>query len=341
VASFAKKAGQEQTRKAMKLTSVFAALAVAASCATHAFAQAYPSHPITIIVPFPAGGPSDTLARILGERMRISLGQPVVVETVTGAGASIGVVRAAQSAPDGYTLSIGNWTSHVGAGAMYPAAHDALLDLQPIARISATPLMIVGKNALPPQNAGELIAWLKANPDKASAATVGAGSGAHVCLLYFAQKTGTSFQLVPYRGGAPVMQDLVAGQIDMFCAEASQTLSFLRSGAMKAFAIMSKERWPGAPEVPTMDEVGVPGMYISFWNGLWAPKGTPTEIVARLNAAVVDTLADPTVRQRLTELGHVIATREEQTPQALGAFHKAEIEKWWPLIKAANIKPPG
>ena len=325
----------------MKLTSVFTALAVAAGCATHALAQAYPSHPITIIVPFPAGGPTDTLARILGERMRISLGQPVVVETVTGAGASLGVVRAAQSAPDGYTLSIGNWTSHVGAGAMYPAAHDALLDLQPIARISATPLMIVGKNALPPHNACELIAWLKANPGKASAATVGAGSGAHVCLLYFAQKTGTSFQLVPYRGGAPVMQDLVAGQIDMFCAEASQTLSFLRSGAMKAFAIMSKERWPGAPEVPTMDEVGVPGMYISFWNGLWVPKATPKEIIARLNAAVVDTLADPTVRQRLTELGHVIATREEQTPEGLGAFHKAEIEKWWPLIKAANIKPPG
>ena len=325
----------------MKLTTVFTALAVAAGCVIQALAQAYPSHPITIIVPFPAGGPSDTLARILGERMRTSLGQPVVVETVTGAGASLGVVRAAQSAPDGYTLSIGNWTSHVGAGAMYPAAHDALLDLQPIARISATPLMIVGKNALPPQNAGELIAWLKANPGKASAATVGAGSGAHVCLLYFAQKTGTSFQLVPYRGGAPVMQDLVAGQIDMFCAEASQTLSFLRSGAMKAFAIMSKERWPGAPEVPTMDEVGVPGMYISFWNGLWVPKATPKEIIARLNAAVVDTLADPTVRQRLTELGHVIATREEQTPEGLGAFHKAEIEKWWPLIKAANIKPPG
>jgi tripartite-type tricarboxylate transporter receptor subunit TctC len=325
----------------MKLTSVFTALAVVAGCAIQALAQAYPSHPITIIVPFPAGGPSDTLARILGERMRTSLGQPVVVETVTGAGASLGVVRAAQSAPDGYTLSIGNWTSHVGAGAMYPAAHDALLDLQPIARISATPLMIVGKNALPPQNAGELIAWLKANPGKASAATVGAGSGAHVCLLYFAQKTGTRFQLVPYRGGAPVMQDLVAGQIDMFCAEASQTLSFLRSGAMRAFAIMSKERWPGAPDVPTMDEVGVPGMYISFWNGLWVPKATPKEIIARLNAAVVDTLADPTVRQRLTELGHVIATREEQTPEALGAFHKAEIEKWWPLIKAANIKPPG
>ena len=340
MASFSQKAEQGTDEESHEADTVFTALAVAAGCVTQAHAQAYPSHPITIIVPFPAGGPSDTLARILGERMRISLGQPVIVETVTGAGASIGVVRAAQSAPDGYTLSIGNWTSHVGAGAMYPAAHDALLDLQPIARISATPLMIVGKNALPPQNAGELIAWLKANPGKASAATVGAGSGAHVCLLYFAQKTGTSFQLVPYRGGAPVMQDLVAGQIDMFCAEASQTLSFLRSGAMKAFAIMSKERWPGAPEVPTMDEVGVPGMYISFWNGLWVPKATPKEIIARLNAAVVDTLADPTVRQRLTELGHVIATREEQTPEGLGAFHKAEIEKWWPMIKAANIKPP-
>jgi tripartite-type tricarboxylate transporter receptor subunit TctC len=275
----------------------------------------------------------------MAERMRTSLGQTVIVENVTGAGASIGVARAAQAAPDGYTLSIGNWTSHVGAGAMYPVAHDALLEFQPISLLSATPLMIVGKNALPPKDARELIAWLKANPGKASAATVGAGSGAHVCLLYFEQKTGTSFQLVPYRGGAPVMQDLIAGQIDLFCAEASQTLSFLRSGTIKAFAVMSKARWPSAPDVPTMDEVGAPGMYISFWNGLWAPKGTPKEVVARLDAAVVETLADPAVRQRLTELGHVIATAEEQTPEGLGAFHKAEIEKWWPIIKAANIKP--
>jgi tripartite-type tricarboxylate transporter receptor subunit TctC len=322
----------------MKTIAIAAAIAVAVG-GVGAQAQSYPSHPITMIVPFPAGGPTDTLARILSERMRVSLGQPVIIETVTGAGASIGVARAAQAAPDGYTLSIGNWTSHVGAGAMYPAAHDAVLELQPVSRISATPLMIVGKNALPPKSAQELIAWLKANPGTASAATVGAGSGAHICLLYFQQKTGTSFQLVPYRGGAPVMQDLVAGQIDFFCAEASQTLSFLRSGAIRAFAVMSKERWPGAPDVPTMDEVGVSGMYISFWNGLWVPKGTPGEIVAKLNSAIVDALADPTVRQRLTELGHVIATREEQTPQALAAFHKSEIETWWPIIKAANIKP--
>jgi tripartite-type tricarboxylate transporter receptor subunit TctC len=323
----------------MKTIAIAATIVVAVAGIGGAQAQPYPSHPITIIVPFPAGGPTDTLARILSDRMRVSLGQPVIIETVTGAGASIGVARAAQAAPDGYTLSIGNWTSHVGAGAMYPAAHDAVLEMQPVSRISATPLMIIGKNALPPNNAKEFIAWLKANPGKASAATIGAGSGAHICLLYFQQKTGTSFQLVPYRGGAPVMQDLVAGQIDFFCAEASQTLSFLRSGAIKAFAVMSKERWPGAPNVPTMDEVGVSGMYISFWNGLWVPKGTPGDVVAKLNSAIVDTLADPTVRQRLTDLGHVIATREEQTPEALGAFHKAEIEKWWPIIKAANIKP--
>jgi tripartite-type tricarboxylate transporter receptor subunit TctC len=326
-------------RERMKLTTLAVALAASLGCIASAHGQAYPSRPVTIIVPFPAGGPNDTLARILAERMRTSLGQTVIVENVTGAGASIGVGRAAQAAPDGYTLSIGNWTSHVGAGAMYPVAHDALLELQPVSLLSATPLMIVGKNALPPKDAKELIAWLKANPGKTSAATVGAGSGAHVCLLYFQQKTGTSVQLVPYRGGAPVMQDLIAGQIDLFCAEASQTLSFLRSGTIKAFAVMSKARWPAAPDVPTMDEVGAPGMYISFWNGLWAPKGTPKEVIARLDAAVVEALADPAVRQKLTELGHVIATREEQTPEGLGAFHRAEIEKWWPIIKAANIKP--
>jgi tripartite-type tricarboxylate transporter receptor subunit TctC len=320
----------------MKIAAIATAFALTVSCG----ASAQPSsRPLTIIVPFPAGGPTDTLARILADRMRHALGQPVIIENVTGAGASIGVARAAQASPDGTTLSIGNWTSHVGAGAMYPAAHDALLEMQPVAMVSATPLMIIGRNALPPKDASELIAWLKANPDKISAATVGAGSAAHVCLLYFQQKTGTSFQLVPYRGGAPVMQDLVAGQIDMFCAEASQTLSFLRAGTIKAYAVMSKTRWPAAPEVPTLDEVGAPGMYISFWNGLWAPKGTPADAIARLNAAVVETLADATVRARLTELGHVIATREEQTPEGLAAFHRAEIDKWWPIIKAANIKP--
>ena len=332
------KSGAGTDEETMKLKSVFTALAVAVGCVTHAHAQAYPSRPITIIVPFPAGGPSDTLARILGERMRISLGQPVVVETVTGAGASIGVARAAQSAPDGYTLSIGNWTSHVGAGAMYPAAHDAVLELQPISRISATPLMIVGKNALPPQNARELIAWLKANPDKASAGSVGSGSAAHICGLHFEQQTSTKFQFVFYRGGAPAMQDLLGGQIDIMCAEASQTLMHVRAGKIKAFAVMSKTRWSPLPDVPTMDELGVSGMEISFWHGLWAPNGTPKHAIARLNDAVVKAFDDPTVKKRIADLGQVIPPKEQLTPKALYDFHKAETVKWWPIIKAAGIK---
>jgi tripartite-type tricarboxylate transporter receptor subunit TctC len=323
----------------MKLIAVAAVLATIFG-ADNAHAQTYPSRPLTLIVPFPAGGPTDTLARIVGERMRMSLGQPVVIENVTGAGATIGVGRTVGAAADGYTLGIGNWTSHVGAGAIYRLSYDVLRDLAPVSLLSASPLMIVGKTALPANDGRELIAWLKANPNKASVATVGVGSAAHVCIIYFQSKTATELQVVPYRGGAPAMQDLLAGQIDLMCAEASQTLPHLRSGKMKGFAVMSKARWPAAPEVPTMDEVGAPGMYISFWSGLWAPKGTAQDIIGKLNAAVVDTLADATVRQRLTELGHVIATREEQSPEGLGALHKAEIEKWFPIIKAANIKLP-
>jgi tripartite-type tricarboxylate transporter receptor subunit TctC len=301
-------------------------------------AQQYPSRTITIVVPFPAGGPTDTLARILGERMRVALGQTIVIENVTGAGASIGVTRVVQSAPDGYTLSIGNWTSHVGSGAMYPVSWDVLKDLAPVSLLTATPLLIVGKNALPAKDGRELIAWLKANPDKASAATVGAGSAAHVCEVYFMQQTGTRFQVVPYRGGAPAMQDIIAGQMDLMCAEASQTLAYVRGGQMKAFAVMAKDRWPALPDVPTTDEIGAPGMYISFWHGLWVPKGTPEEVIARLDQAVTESLADPAMRKRLTDLGAVIALPEQQNPAALAAFHKAEIGKWWPIIKGMDIK---
>ena len=303
-----------------------------------ACADQYPSRTITMIVPFPAGGPTDTLARIMGERMRRSLGQPIVIENVTGAGASIGVGRAIQSPADGYTLSIGNWTSHVGAGAMYPVTWDVLKDLAPVSLLSATPLIIVGKNALPAKTGQELIAWLKANPGKASAATVGAGSAAHICELYFERETGTSFQVVPYRGGAPAMQDLIANHIDLMCAEASQTLAYVRAGQMKAFAVMSKQRWPALPDVPTTDEIGVPGMYISFWHGLWVPKGTPPDVIAKLDRAVQDAFADPDVRKRLTDLGAVIPPQDQQNPAALAAFHQAEIAKWWPIIKGANIK---
>jgi len=316
--------------------AVLAALFIA--LAPPAAAQQYPSRAITIVVPFPAGGPTDTLARILGERMRVALGQTVVIENVTGAGASIGVTRAVQSAPDGYTLSIGNWTSHVGSGAMYPVSWDALKDLAPVSLLTATPLLIVGKNDIPAKDGRELIAWLKANPDKASAATVGAGSAAHVCEVYFMQQTGTRFAVVPYRGGAPAMQDIIAGQMDLMCAEASQTLAYVRGGQMKAFAVMAKDRWPALPDVPTTDEIGAPGMYISFWHGLWVPRGTPEEVIARLEKTVNETLADPAVRKRLTDLGAVIAKPEQQNPAALAAFHKAEIGKWWPIIKGMDIK---
>jgi tripartite-type tricarboxylate transporter receptor subunit TctC len=307
-------------------------------CIAGALAQGYPSHPLTMIVPFPAGGPTDTLARILTERMRISLGQPIIIENVTGAGATIGVGRAVHSEPDGYTLSIGNWTSHVGSAALYLVQYDLLKDLEPVALLTTAPLLIVGKNDLPAADARELIAWLRANPGKASAASVGAGSAAHVCGLYFQDKTNTRFQFVPYRGGAPAMQDLVAGQIDLMCAEASQTLAYVRSHKIKAFAVMAKERWPALPDVPTTDETGVPGMYISFWHGLWVPTGTPTEAVEKIHAAVVEALADPSARKNLTDLGQVIATPDQQTPAALAVHQKTEIAKWWPIIKAANIK---
>jgi tripartite-type tricarboxylate transporter receptor subunit TctC len=313
---------------------VLAALAIVIP----ASAQDYPTRPITVIAPFPAGGPTDTLARILGDRMKTTLGQSVVVENVTGAGATLGVARAARAAPDGYTIVLGNFTSHVGGSAIYPVQYDVLNDFEPVSRLPISLLMIVGKTALPAINAKELIGWLKANPDKASMATVGAGSAAHLCGVNLAQGIGTRIQFVPYRGAAPAVQDMIAEQIDLFCGDASNVLPFVRGGQIKGFAVMNKTRWFNAPEIPTMDEVGVPGLSLPFWNGLWAPKGTPKEIVAKLTAAVVEALADAAVLARLKELGLEIPPREQQTPAALFAYHKAEIEKWWPIIKAAGIK---
>jgi tripartite-type tricarboxylate transporter receptor subunit TctC len=304
-----------------------------------AAAEIYPSRPITMIVPFAAGGVTDIVARIVTDRMKTSLGQPVIVENVSGAGGTIGVTRLYRAAPDGYTLVVGQWTSHVGAGAMYPVAFDYLNDFEPIAMLSLAPLWIVGRKDLPAQDLRALIAWLKANPNQASAATTGLGSGIHMCLVYFQNMTGTKFPLAAYRGAAPLMQDMLAGQIDLSCPEAGQTLPQYRAGGIKAYAVLTRQRWFAAPEVPTINEAGVPGLHFTFWHGMWAPKGTPPEIIAKLNAAVVDSLADPNVRKRFKELGHEIAARDQQTPRALAAFHKAEIEKWWPIIKAANIKP--
>jgi tripartite-type tricarboxylate transporter receptor subunit TctC len=322
----------------MRRLSVALVLATSIGVASAA-AQGYPSRPITMIVPFAAGGVTDIVARIVSDRMKPSLGQPVIVENVSGAGGTIGVTRLFRAAPDGYTLAVGQWTSHVGAGAMYPVPFDYLNDFEPVSMLTTAPLWIIGRNNLPASNLKELIAWLKANPDKASAATTGLGSGIHMCLVYFQNMTGTKFPLAPYRGAAPLMQDMLAGQIDLSCPEAGQTLPQYRAGSIKAYAVLTEKRWFKAPDVPTIDEAGVPGLHFPFWHGMWAPKGTPKDVIAKVNAAVVDALADPAVRDRFNDLGHEIVPPDQQTPEALHAYHKAEIEKWWPIIKAANIKP--
>jgi tripartite-type tricarboxylate transporter receptor subunit TctC len=322
----------------MKPARLAGAVIALAASAAGLNAQTFPSRPITFLVGFPPGGPTDTLGRIIADGMKNALGQPVVVEDVTGAGGTIATARVVHAAPDGYTVGIGNWTSHVGSPALYDIQYDVIKDLQPIAVLAAAPLWIVGKNSLPPHNAAELIAYVKSAPNPITFGTVGAGSAAHLCGLYFQQKTGAHFQYVPYRGAAPIMQDLMASQIDLSCLDASATLPNIKAGRFKVYALLGEKRWDKAPETPTMIESGVPGLTISFWHGLWTTKGTPKDAVERLNAAVKTALASPEVRKRLDVLGQVIATPDEQTPAGLAAYHKAEIDKWWPIIKAAGIK---
>ncbi len=301
-------------------------------------AQTYPSRPITMVVPYAAGGPTDTIARIMAERMRGPLGQIIIVENVTGAAGTLGVGRVARAAPDGYTISIGHWGTHVVNGAIYALPYDVFNDFEPVSMIATNPQLIVARKALPAKDLQELVAWLKANSAKATQGTAGHGSASHVSGVYLQSITGARFQFVPYRGAGPAMQDLVAGQIDLMVDQAANSLPQVRAGTIKAFAVTEKTRLAAAPEIPTVDEAGVPGLHISIWHALWMPKGTPKDIIAKLNAAVVDALADPGARQRLADLGQEIPPRAQQTPQALAAYHKAEIEKWWPIIKAANIK---
>jgi len=322
----------------MKKRVLALALAVMLGAAAGAEAQTYPSRPITMIVPFAAGGPTDTLARVLGERMKAALGQSVIIENVTGAAGSIGVGRVARATPDGYTLGIGHWSTHVVNGAIYALQYDLLNDFEPVSMLPSNPQLIVAKNAVPAKDLKELIAWVKANQDKISAGTAGAGSASHVSGVYFQNTTGTRFPFVPYRGAGPAMQDLVAGQIDLMFDQSSNSLPHVRGGKIKAYAVTAKARLGSAPDIPTVDEAGLPGFYIAVWHGLWAPKNTPKDIVAKINTAVVEALADPRVKQRLGDLGLDIPTREQQTPEGLSAHHKAEIDKWWPIIKAANIK---
>jgi tripartite-type tricarboxylate transporter receptor subunit TctC len=307
--------------------------------ARRSHAQAFPARPVTMVVAFGPGGASDVIARILAEGMRASLGQPVVVENITGASGTIGVGRVARAAPDGYTLVLGNWATHVLNGPMFALPYDLVKDFEPVALVSSDPLMIVGKKAMPATNLNEFVAWLKANPDQATQGTTGAGGISTVGGLFFQRATGTRFRFVPYRVGlAAAMQDLVAGQIDFMIDTAANSLPQVRAGNIKAFAITSKARLSAAPDIPTVDEAGLPGLYAMNWQAAFLPKDAPKDVVAKLNAAVVSALADASVRKRLAGIGQEIFPRDQQTPEALAAFQKSEIEKWWPIVRAANIK---
>ena len=314
------------------------ALVALLSLARVAAAEPYPSHPVTIVVPFPAGGPTDTLGRIIGDRMTRSLGQSVVIDNASGAGGTVGTAKVARAPADGYTICVGQLNSHVFGPAVYATPYDVVADFEPVGMISISALMMIGRADLPAKDLTELVAWMKAKPEPATFATVGAGSPAHVWTVGFTRMTGARFQLIPYRGAAPSIQDMLAGRIDLSALEASNLLPHVQAGKLKAYAILSTRRWKMAPDIPTMAEQGLSGYEIPFWTGLFVRKGTPPEAIARLNAALVESLDDPAVIKRITELGQELPATDQRTPQALGARHRADIEKWWPLVKAANIK---
>jgi len=321
--------------KGLLLTSL--AVAAALGCTGDATAQAYPTRPITMIVPNPAGGPMDTVARVIAERVRGPLGQPIIIENVPGASGSIGTGRVARAAADGYTLSLGGWSQYVANGAVYALKYDLVQDFEPVGLIATQPLLLVANKSMPANDLKELIAWLKTNPGEALQGT--GGHLDHVAGVFFQKETGTRFGFVPYRGISQAMQDLVGGQINLMIATAPTALPSMHAGSIKAYAVTAKSRLATASDIPTADEAGLNNFHFSSWQALWAPKGTPKDLIAKLNGAVVEALADPAVRRRLTDLGQEIFPREQQTPEALGAFQKAEIEKWWPIIKEAGIKP--
>jgi tripartite-type tricarboxylate transporter receptor subunit TctC len=309
------------------------ALAMVAGLAG-AQAQTFPSRSLTLVVPFPPGGSTDAAARIMAERMRAPLGQPIVIENVGGAGGSIGVGRVARAAPDGYTFDIGQWDTHVGS-IIYKLDYDLEKDFEPIALISTNPQLLVARKDLPASNLAELVTWMKANPGKIN--FVNQNAAANVSGVLFENLTGQKVQFIPYRGAGPAMTDLISGTVDLLVVQGAVALPQIRGGKIKALANLSPQRSASMSDIPTADETGVPGLYMSGWFGFWAPKGTPKDIIAKLNAATVEALADPALQKRFTELGLDVAAREQQTPEGLAAFQKTEIEKWWPIIKAAGI----
>jgi tripartite-type tricarboxylate transporter receptor subunit TctC len=301
-------------------------------------AQAFPSRPITMVVPYLGGGPADGLARPLAQRMGKALGQPVVVENVPGQSGVIGVAQAVKAAPDGYTLSYGHNGSHVVNGAVYALPYDLRSDLEPVALLPSNPLMISARKDFPAANLRELIAWLKANPGKVGVGNVGPASGTNVNAIYFQDITGTRFQFVPHQSVQTAIKALTTGELDLMFDQASHSLSYLRAGTIKVFAVTSKIRTVSAPEVPTTDEAGLPGFHSANWYGLWAPKGTPREIVGTINRAVVEAMADPALVKQLSDQGLDMPPADQRTPEALAEFHKSEIEKWWPILQKAGIK---
>jgi tripartite-type tricarboxylate transporter receptor subunit TctC len=321
-----------------RLLELAAGVAVFPAAARIAKAQSYPSRPITFVVPTGAGGPQDVVARIVAERMRNPLGQPVIIENVPGANGTLGTGKVARAPPDGYTLAFSvSSSTHVLNGAIYALSYDVINDFEPIALVADGPLLVVAKTSMPANTLTELIAWLKANSDKASLGHTGPGSPAHLAGAFFQKQTGTGFQFVTYRSAGQAMQDVMAGHIDLMFTSPSIALAAVKAGSVKAYAVTAKNRLPAALDIPTVDEAGLQGFYASTWYAVWAPKGTPRDVIANLNAAVVDTLSDPTLRTRFAEFALEVFSREQQTPEALAAFQKTEIEKWWPIIKAAGI----
>lgn len=320
------------------LTALALCLVACQGLSLQASAQGFPSRPITLIVPFSAGGPTDTIARLMAQGINKALGQSVVVDNVTGASGAIGVGRTARAAPDGYTIGIGSWSTHVVDSAVNALPYDTYEDFQPLAMVAINPQVLIGKASLPAQNMQELVKWIKIDPKRVLVGTTGPGTAAHIAAVYFANKIGVELTYVPYRGAAIIVQDMIGDRIDLLFAQASQAIGFVRAGTVKGYAVTAKTRLAALPDVPTVDEAGLPGLYVTLWHAIWAPKGMPKEVIEALNGALTKTLADPVIQKRLIELGQDIPSLEQQTPQGLAAYHKAEIEKWNPLIKAMKIK---